>query len=279
MPVLPLVASTRIFPDLSSPRRSPSRTIDIAARSFTLPPGLYHSALASTCTGATGPATRLKESSGVLPIKSSTDRPATEDSLTVTLTEFTVTLEETRRGFKRCPSRVQAASVALPGVLELACFAVSGADIARVRGAGDGGVVGPVHECPAVHENRHFQPAVAQRAADEERRALHVADGGQTPFDLVGVELHVGRSGSNLDRVAPAQRCRRGRRRVQEFPAALPTGRTVVAPRAGRRHLVDARRPRIDRRQWQRARVAEQDLHGRGNLERRDDRRGRGEHA
>src|SRR5687768_13870746 len=101
MPVLPLVASTRIFPDFSSPRRSPSRIIDIAARSFTLPPGLNHSALAKTCAGATDCATRLNESSGVLPIKSSTDRPATEDSLRVTLTEFLVTLEETRRAFKR----------------------------------------------------------------------------------------------------------------------------------------------------------------------------------
>src|SRR5688572_1099082 len=101
MPVLPLVASTRIFPGLSNPRRSPSSTIERAARSFTLPAGLYHSAFAKTCTGATDSETRLNESSGVLPIRSRTDRPATEDSLRVTLTELRVTLEETRRPIKR----------------------------------------------------------------------------------------------------------------------------------------------------------------------------------
>ena len=48
-----------------------------AARSFTLPPGLYHSALAITRTGATCSATRRKLSSGVFPIRSMIDRPGT----------------------------------------------------------------------------------------------------------------------------------------------------------------------------------------------------------
>src|SRR5437870_4563340 len=74
MPVLPLVASIRILSLVNNPRRSPSRIIASAARSFTLPPGLYHSAFAYTRTGPTASAIRLNDSSGVLPINSSVDR-------------------------------------------------------------------------------------------------------------------------------------------------------------------------------------------------------------
>src|SRR5947207_28665 len=65
----------RILSFVSKLRRSPSRIIAIAARSFTLPPGLYHSALATTRTGDCGFTTRLNESIGVLPMRSSTDWP------------------------------------------------------------------------------------------------------------------------------------------------------------------------------------------------------------
>jgi hypothetical protein len=76
MPVLPLVASTIVLSFVSSPRRSPSRIIDSAARSFTLPPGLYHSAFAYTCTPGRSPVvSRLKLRSGVFPTRSNTDRP------------------------------------------------------------------------------------------------------------------------------------------------------------------------------------------------------------
>ena len=74
MPVLPLVASSSVLSAVSRPERSPSRIMPRAARSFTLPPGLYHSALAKTRTGATWAATRSNASSGVLPIRSVTDR-------------------------------------------------------------------------------------------------------------------------------------------------------------------------------------------------------------
>ena len=43
MPVFPLVASSRVLPGVSSPRSRASRTIDAAARSFTLPPDLADS--------------------------------------------------------------------------------------------------------------------------------------------------------------------------------------------------------------------------------------------
>jgi hypothetical protein len=48
MPVLPLVESSRIFPGPSFPARQASLTMLAAARSFTDPPGLYHSALPSS---------------------------------------------------------------------------------------------------------------------------------------------------------------------------------------------------------------------------------------
>ena len=50
MPVLPLVASSRILPGLNFPLRRPSATMLAAARSFTEPPGLCHSALPKSVT-------------------------------------------------------------------------------------------------------------------------------------------------------------------------------------------------------------------------------------
>src|SRR5689334_5908345 len=79
MPVLPLVASMIVLSFVSSPRRSPSRIIDSAGRSFTEPPGLYHSALAYTRTsGGRSAVTRLNASSGVLPIRSTIAVPTLE---------------------------------------------------------------------------------------------------------------------------------------------------------------------------------------------------------
>ena len=46
MPVLPAVGSMMVPPGRSSPRCSASRIIQAPIRSFTLPPGLYHSSLA-----------------------------------------------------------------------------------------------------------------------------------------------------------------------------------------------------------------------------------------
>jgi len=46
MPVLPDVESMMVFARVSAPRLSPSSIIESAARSFTDPPGLNHSALA-----------------------------------------------------------------------------------------------------------------------------------------------------------------------------------------------------------------------------------------
>src|SRR4051794_32275922 len=71
MPVFPEVASNMVLPGTSSPRRSPSRSICSAARSFTEPPGLNHSALAYISTAGFTPyfsGSRDNLSSGVLPI-------------------------------------------------------------------------------------------------------------------------------------------------------------------------------------------------------------------
>ena len=66
MPVLPEVGSTIVPPGFSSPDSSAAVTIFSAMRSFTLPPGLKYSTLAST-SGASGPVgtTRFSFTSGV----------------------------------------------------------------------------------------------------------------------------------------------------------------------------------------------------------------------
>src|SRR2546421_11865023 len=97
MPVLPLVASMRILSLVSSPRRSPSRIIDSAARSLTLPPGLCHSALAYTSTGATDFAIRLNDSNGVLPIRSRMEVPSFGVFSVIKLIDWIVTLGITPR--------------------------------------------------------------------------------------------------------------------------------------------------------------------------------------
>src|SRR5712692_2151269 len=72
IPVLPLVGSITVAPGLSTPRRSASSSMASAMRSFTLPPGLSDSTLAST-TAPPGLQTRFSRTSDVPPIRSSTD--------------------------------------------------------------------------------------------------------------------------------------------------------------------------------------------------------------
>src|SRR5512144_1588056 len=72
MPVLPLVGSTSVAPGLSTPRRSASSTMASAIRSFTLPPGLSDSILAST-VAPPGFGIRFSRTRGVAPINSSTE--------------------------------------------------------------------------------------------------------------------------------------------------------------------------------------------------------------
>src|SRR3954469_10717689 len=75
MPVLPLVGSTIVPPGLSAPLASAASTMRTAMRSFTDPPGLRYSTLAST-SGASGPRERVtlvSRTSGVPPIRSRTD--------------------------------------------------------------------------------------------------------------------------------------------------------------------------------------------------------------
>ena len=74
MPVLPLVGSTIVPPGLSEPSASAASTMRLAIRSFTDPPGLRYSTLAST-VGASGPrwaVSAWSRTSGVLPMSSTT---------------------------------------------------------------------------------------------------------------------------------------------------------------------------------------------------------------
>jgi hypothetical protein len=70
--VLPDVGATIVPPGCSSPWRSASSIIAMAGRSFTLPPGLNSSTLATT-SQARSDATRLRRTSGVLPTRSSNE--------------------------------------------------------------------------------------------------------------------------------------------------------------------------------------------------------------
>src|ERR1700688_2543277 len=70
MPVLPLVASSRVWPERNRPLRRASATMLAAARSLTDPPGLYHSALPSSATPGRSAVTASRRNSGVLPIRS-----------------------------------------------------------------------------------------------------------------------------------------------------------------------------------------------------------------
>src|SRR3954451_17769473 len=75
MPVLPLVGSTIVPPGFSAPLASAASTMRTAIRSFTEPPGLRYSSLAST-SGASGRSSRVTDvsrTSGVLPTRSTTD--------------------------------------------------------------------------------------------------------------------------------------------------------------------------------------------------------------
>jgi hypothetical protein len=80
MPVFPLDASRRVLPGVSRPRSRASATMEAAARSLTLPPGLAHSAFASRVIPArwrTGPSRRI---SGVEPMRSGSEVPSDEPS-------------------------------------------------------------------------------------------------------------------------------------------------------------------------------------------------------
>src|SRR5947209_5648979 len=76
MPVLPDVASRIVRSRVSAPDASPSRIIRAAARSFTDPPGFCHSAFAYSSTPGVSRSKRRSRTSGVRPIKSTTDEPA-----------------------------------------------------------------------------------------------------------------------------------------------------------------------------------------------------------
>src|SRR3989338_1702396 len=70
--VLPEEASRIVLPGISCPAASASAIIEAAARSFTEPPGLNHSAFASSRTPFRPSPICVSGSSGVLPIRSST---------------------------------------------------------------------------------------------------------------------------------------------------------------------------------------------------------------
>ena len=73
--MLPEVGSTIVPPGWSAPDSSAASIIRVAIRSFTEPPGLKYSTLASTTGPFSAPPTasrdRPSRSSGVLPIRSS----------------------------------------------------------------------------------------------------------------------------------------------------------------------------------------------------------------
>jgi hypothetical protein len=73
MPVLPAVPSTIVPPGFSRPRRSASRMMWSAARSFTDWPGLRNSALPQMSQPVASE-TRLSRMSGVLPMAEMTSR-------------------------------------------------------------------------------------------------------------------------------------------------------------------------------------------------------------
>jgi hypothetical protein len=75
MPVLPLVESRSVLPGENLPVRRPSAMMLEAARSFTDPPGLYHSAFPRSSTRGKSAAIRSTRTSGVLPIRSTSRRP------------------------------------------------------------------------------------------------------------------------------------------------------------------------------------------------------------
>ena len=83
MPVLPLVGSTIVAPGLSDASRSASSIIASAIRSFTLPPGLSDSSLASTLRGcaAACSASSIRRKSGTQRRAARDEVPAHEHSL------------------------------------------------------------------------------------------------------------------------------------------------------------------------------------------------------
>src|ERR1700746_689158 len=70
MPVFPLVESSRILPGPNFPLARASATMFDAARSFTDPPGLSHSALPRSWILGRSRAMRSSRNSGVLPMRS-----------------------------------------------------------------------------------------------------------------------------------------------------------------------------------------------------------------
>src|SRR5882724_5986506 len=80
MPVLPLVASRMTLPAVSWPDNSAARIMRYAARSFTEPPGLNHSALAKMRTWGNSWPIRSRGMSGVLPIVRSSASVSSEGS-------------------------------------------------------------------------------------------------------------------------------------------------------------------------------------------------------
>ena len=70
--MLPDVGSTIVPPGFSRPSASAASIIRLAMRSFTEPPGLKYSTLAST-SGARPSATWFSRTSGVSPMRSTTE--------------------------------------------------------------------------------------------------------------------------------------------------------------------------------------------------------------
>lgn len=81
MPVFPLVASRMVFSGVSNPRSSPSRIIHNAGRSFTEPPGLYHSAFPKMLTPGVSAEMEGNSKSGVFPTRSTLRVPTEARSL------------------------------------------------------------------------------------------------------------------------------------------------------------------------------------------------------
>src|ERR1700760_2332584 len=79
MPVLPLVASSRLRP-ASSPFSSAAATIADAARSFTDPPGLTHSAFPNSEIPGRSAVSRSRRNRGVLPTRSRMPVPSVLDA-------------------------------------------------------------------------------------------------------------------------------------------------------------------------------------------------------
>src|SRR5579871_3210455 len=93
IPVFPLVASSSVLPGVSRPRALASRTMLAAARSFTLPPGLVHSALASRVIPSTSRTGRSRRIIGVFPMRSGIEVPGRVSRLALLMGKLRLSLQ------------------------------------------------------------------------------------------------------------------------------------------------------------------------------------------